>query len=59
MRQIAAAMMTARIVAPPIQGTDEGPPRDEPAPARLPRRRWIWRRAASPSETWKPTHAGG
>ena len=59
MRQIAAAMMTAPIVAPPTQDTTDWPQRDEPAPERVPRRRRLWRRAASPSEAWKPTHAGG
>ena len=59
MRQIAAAMMTAPIAAPPTQDTTERPQRDEPAPERVPRRRRLWRRAASPSEAWKPTHAGG
>ena len=59
MRQIAAAMMTARIVVPPTQDSSDWPQRDEPAPEREPRRRRLWRRAASPSEAWKPTHAGG
>ena len=60
MRQIAAAMMTAPIVTPPAQQASPLPaPPDDPAPDRLPpQQRRGWRRSASPSEAWKPTHAG-
>ncbi len=61
MRQVAAALMAARIVTPPSQQASpmDAPP-DAPAAGWRPaRRRRAWRRADAASRTWKPTHADG
>ena len=59
MRQIAAAMMTSRTTPPAQQASPLPATPDDPTPDQLPlQRRRRWRRSATPSETWKPTHAG-